>query len=142
MGIWAVTASGGGMSADALSPATPSDDPSPDEDIAYLYSLLSLTQRSIFRSGVANLIGATLWTLTLVGVVVGIPLAILGIYKLATHARRSEMSPLAFAASAKKIAIFEIVIGGLGISGLIWGFIILYRVKAIRSICARHDIPA
>ena len=142
MGVWAVTASGGGASAEARAPATPSDAPSPEGDIAYLYSLLALTQRSIFRSGIGNLIAATLWTLTLVGAVVGIPLAILGIYKLATHARRSEMSPLAFAASAKKIAIFEIFLGGLGISGLIWGFIILHRVKAIRSICERHEIPA
>lgn len=141
MGAWATNALGGGMSADARLPALPSDPASPGADIAYLYSLLATTQRYIFRSGISDLIAGVLWTLTLIGAVIGIPLVVFGIYKLTTHARRSEMSPVAFAASAKKIAIVQIATGFLSIAGLIWGFVILHRAASIRSICERHGIP-
>ena len=85
-------------------------------------------------SGIFHLITATGWLLTCFGVVLSIPLTILGIYELIAYSRARATPPQQYLESTKTKAILDIcsvLTGNLG--SMVCGIVILTQLPAARD---------
>ena len=85
-------------------------------------------------SGIFHLITATGWLLTCLGVILSIPLTILGIYELIAYSRARTTPPQQYLESTKTKAILDIcsvLTGNLG--SMVCGIVILTQLPAARN---------
>ena len=85
-------------------------------------------------SGIFHLITATGWLLTCFGVILSIPLTILGIYELIAYSRARTTPPQQYLESSKTKAILDIcsvLAGNLG--SMVCGIVILTQLPAARD---------
>ena len=85
-------------------------------------------------SGIFNLITATGWLLTCFGVILSVPLTILGIYELIAYSRARTTPPQQYLESTKTKAILDIcsvLAGNLG--SMVCGIVILTQLPAARD---------
>ena len=85
-------------------------------------------------SGIFNLITATGWLLTCFGVILSVPLTILGIYELIAYSRARTTPPQQYLESSKTKAILDIcsvLAGNLG--SMVCGIVILTQLPAARD---------
>ena len=85
-------------------------------------------------SGIFHLITATGWLLTCFGVILSIPLTILGIYELIAYSRTRTTPPQQYLESSKTKAILDIcsvLAGNLG--SMVCGIVILTQLPAARD---------
>lgn len=84
-------------------------------------------------SGIFNLIAAATWLLTCFGVVLTVPLAILGVHELLAYSRARTTPPAAYLDSTGRMAILDLctlITGNLG--SVICGIVILTQVPEAR----------
>lgn len=85
-------------------------------------------------SGIFHLITATGWLLTCFGVILSIPLTILGVYELIAYSRARATPPQQYLESSKTKAILDIcsvLTGNLG--SMVCGIVILTQLPAARD---------
>jgi hypothetical protein len=85
-------------------------------------------------SGIFHLITATGWLLTCFGVILSVPLTILGIYELIAYSRARTTPPQQYLESTKTKAILDIcsvLAGNLG--SMVCGIVILTQLPAARD---------
>lgn len=85
-------------------------------------------------SGIFHLITATGWLLTCFGVILSVPLTILGIYELIAYSRARATPPQQYLESTKTKAILDIcsvLTGNLG--SMVCGIVILTQLPAARD---------
>ena len=85
-------------------------------------------------SGIFHLITATGWLLTCFGVILSVPLTILGIYELIAYSRARTTPPQQYLESSKTKAILDIcsvLAGNLG--SMVCGIVILTQLPAARD---------
>ncbi|HAQ67508.1 MAG TPA: hypothetical protein DCR70_07235 [Phycisphaerales bacterium] len=85
-------------------------------------------------SGIFHLITATGWLLTCFGVILSVPLTILGIYELIAYSRARATPPQQYLESTKTKAILDIcsvLAGNLG--SMVCGIVILTQLPAARD---------
>ena len=85
-------------------------------------------------SGIFNLITATGWLLTCFGVILSVPLTILGIYELIAYSRARTTPPQQYLESTKTKAILDIcsVLTG-NLASMVCGIVILTQLPAARD---------
>ena len=85
-------------------------------------------------SGIFHLITATGWLLTCLGVILSIPLTILGIYELIAYSRARTTPPQQYLESTKTKAILDIcsVLAG-NLASMVCGIVILTQLPAARD---------
>ncbi|HEV7283113.1 MAG TPA: hypothetical protein VGN57_23100 [Pirellulaceae bacterium] len=106
-----------------------------------LASARSTVQTCMLLSGVLNLVVGGLWSLiglasTGVGVVLGVPLIVLGLVELGAQASRA--SHREFATNASTIGILECVAGLCNPLSAILGIIVLVRASSITALIRRY----
>jgi hypothetical protein len=85
-------------------------------------------------SGIFNLLAAVGWLFTCFGVILTVPLAILGIKELVAYSNARTTPPLQYLERSKTYAIFDIVAVLTGnFASLICGIIILTQLDAARQ---------
>ena len=85
-------------------------------------------------AGIFNLLAAVGWLFTCFGVILTIPLAILGIKELVAYSNARTTPPLQYLDRSKTYAIFDIVaVLTLNVGSLVCGIIILTQLDAARQ---------
>ncbi len=85
-------------------------------------------------SGIFNLLVAVSWLFTCFGVILSIPLVILGIKELVAYSNARTTPPLQYLDRSKTYAIFDIVaVLTLNVGSLVCGIIILTQLDAARQ---------
>lgn len=85
-------------------------------------------------AGIFNLVAAAGWLATCIGVVISVPLAILGIKELIAYAKSRKTAPLEYLDSARSMAILDIctvLVGNL--PSAVCGVVLLTQVGAARD---------
>jgi hypothetical protein len=125
-------AGGAGPYADAAGAAPPTAPaPAPVMPADWPPSMVSVPQ---LVSGILNLIAAAGWLLTCFGVVLTVPLAILGVHELLAYSRARTAKPAAYLESAGRLAVFDVctlLAGNIG--SAICGVVVLTQLSAARE---------